>query len=92
MTRLTAIIIQGDDNVSGSSYGPVDGKFGLYVGTVDHSPSGCERPRPLLTSEPIYSTAEEARKAAENVIAETRSNPAKSRPPKGGGFDREDGK
>src|ERR1017187_6693524 len=56
MTRLTAAIIQGDERVFASAFGPINGKYGLYVGTIDEAPSGWERPRDLLTSEPIYET------------------------------------
>ena len=81
MTRLTAAVIQGDENVFASSYGPVDGKFGIYVGTVDFSPSGCERPRALLTSEPTYATADEARMAADDIVAQAKQlNLAESSP------------
>jgi hypothetical protein len=93
MTQLTAIMIIEDENVVASSYGPVDGKFGLYIGTVAFSPSGCERPRPLLTSDPIYATAEEARTAAETIVAKTKaSNPAESCPAESGRFQPQDGK
>jgi hypothetical protein len=65
-------LIRCDERVYASSYGPVDGKFGLYIGTVNESPSGWERPRDLLTSEPKYASAEEAKKAAESIIEELR--------------------
>jgi hypothetical protein len=68
MTRLTAMLLQEDPKVYASSYGPIDGKYSLYVGTIDEAPSGFERPRDLLTSQPIYATAEEAEAAAEKVI------------------------
>ena len=72
MTRLTALIIQGNDTVYASSYGPIDGKFGLYIGMMDESPSGSQRPRDLLTSEPIYPTAVAAKAAAIKIIADVR--------------------
>ena len=56
MTRLTAMLIQGDPEVYASSFGPIDGKYGLYVGTLDEAPSGHKRPRDLLTSEAVYPT------------------------------------
>jgi hypothetical protein len=71
MTNLTLMLLQRDD-VYGSSYGPTEGKFGLYVGFMDESPSESPRPRTLLTSEPIYETAEAAKAAAEDVIAKAR--------------------
>lgn len=75
MTRLTALFIQNDSQVYGTSFGPVDGKFGAYIGTWDETPSGCSRPRHLLTSEPIYATADEAKTAAEKIIADVRAKP-----------------
>lgn len=53
--------------------GPVDGKYGLYVGTLDETPSGSQRPRDLLTSQPIYETAEAAQCAGEKLIAQIRT-------------------
>ena len=73
MTRLTAAIIQADDRVYASAFGPINGKYGLYVGTIDEAPSGWERPRDLLTSEPIYETAEAAKDAAESLIRSVRN-------------------
>ena len=72
MTRLTALLIQGGSEVFASSFGPIDGKYGLYVGTLDEAPSGHKRPRPLLTSEPIYETPELAKSAADELILEVR--------------------
>lgn len=80
MTRLTQMIIQEDPNVYASSYGPVEGKFGLYVGTVDYSPSGCERPRTLLTSKPIYETAEAAQIVAAAILAEAAAPQGRQEP------------
>lgn len=74
MTRLTAILIAGSENVYASFYGPKDGKFGLYIDMDDETPSGCKRPRALLTSEPIYRTGPEAKKAAEDIIADVKKN------------------
>jgi len=54
------------------AYGPVDGKYGIYIGTLAESPSGSERPRTLLTSEPRFATAEEAAAAAESLIVAIR--------------------
>ncbi len=73
MTRLTAFLITADDpNLSVSFYGPVDGAFGIYIGTMDESPSGCPRPRPLLTSKPLYQTAEAATFFAKQLVTEAR--------------------
>lgn len=74
MTRLTAMLIQNDSEVYASSFGPIDGKYGLYVGTLDEAPSGHKRPRDLLTSEPIYMSPEEAKSAAERVIHKVRGS------------------
>jgi hypothetical protein len=58
-----------DESAFASSYGPVEGKFGVYVGMMDESPSGYQRPRDLLTSKPIYNSAEEAKGEAERILA-----------------------
>ncbi len=77
LTRMTARLIQDDPEAYASAYGPMDGKYGIYIGTYDETPSGSKRPRDLLTSEPIYATAEEAKAAAEKIIQEVReSDPA----------------
>lgn len=72
MTRLTAILIAGNDTVYASSYGPVDGKFGLYIGMTEETPSGFQRKRDLLSSNPVYLTAKAAKEAAEKIITEVR--------------------
>lgn len=72
MTRLTALRIQSDEKVFASSFGPIEGKFGLYIGTYDLTPSGSPRPRDLISSEPTFETAEAAKAAAEAVIAEVK--------------------
>lgn len=68
MNRLTAAIIANDENVYASFFGPVDGKFGLYIGTMDEAPSGHKRPRDLLSSQPIYLSQKEAKNAAQEII------------------------
>ncbi len=73
MTRITALLIAEDPNVAAGAWGPVDGKFGVYIGTMDESPSGNMRPRALLTSKTIYATAAEAQAEAERVLAEARA-------------------
>lgn len=72
MTRLTAIIIAGNDSAYASSYGPIDGKFGLYISMIDEAPSGFQRPRDLLTSEPIYETSDLAKSAGDAIISKVR--------------------
>lgn len=72
MTRLTHAMIQSDDNVYATSYGQVDSKFGLYIGTIDESPSGSPRLRTLLTSDSIYLSVDEAQATGVNIIAECR--------------------
>ena len=74
MTILTAMIIQSDPEVYASSYGPSEGRYGFYIGTLDEAPSGHKRPRTLLTSAAIYETSEAAKSAAEQVIREVVSN------------------
>lgn len=73
MTRLTAILIAQDPEVYSSSYGPINGKFGLYIGTLEETPSGCKRPRDLLTSEPIYDSAAAAQGAGDSIIASVKA-------------------
>jgi len=68
MTRLTAAIIANDPEVFASCFGPVDGMYGLYIGTLDETPSGCKRPRDLISSEPIYSSKGKAIAAAQEII------------------------
>ena len=67
MTRLTALIIHNKDVYAGA-IGPVDGKHGIYIETLEESPSGSMRPRPLLTGPHIYATADEACLAGEDLI------------------------
>lgn len=74
MTRLTALIIQQDENVYAMAYGPVENKFGFYIGTFDESPSGNMRPRDLLTSKPIYDDADMAQSAGSGVITQCRQD------------------
>jgi hypothetical protein len=74
MTRLTALRITADDpDLCVSAYGPVEGKFGVYIGTVDHAPSGWPRPRILLTSDAVYETADIATEAANRIVEEAKS-------------------
>lgn len=69
MTRLTAFLIAGSEDLTVTAYGPVDGKFGIYIGTMSETPSGSPRPRVLITSEPTYATAEAAEAAAQEIVA-----------------------
>lgn len=73
MTRLTALLIQSEPEIRAQAYGPIDGKFGIYIGSMDKSPSGLERPRPLLTSEPTYNSEDEALVAGDKIIADVRN-------------------
>ena len=73
MTRLTAILIQSDPEIIAQAFGPLAGKFGIYIGTMDKSPSGCNRPRALLTSEAIYNTEAEAIAAGTKALADIRA-------------------
>lgn len=71
MTRLTALLLTGDDpDRCVTSYGPLDGGFGIYIGTMNYSPSGSPRPRALITSKPVYPSADAAQQAAELVVRE----------------------
>lgn len=70
------MVIAENPKVEASAYGPINGKFGLWVGTWDETPSGCERMRTLLTSEPIYATADAARAAADALIRDVKASAA----------------
>lgn len=74
MTRLTIALIVGNNSVYASFYGPVNGKFGLYIGMMDESPSGFKRPRDLVTSEPIYDSSKSAESAAKKLIKQIRKD------------------
>jgi hypothetical protein len=67
ITNLTAMIIASRDDIICTSAGPVDGK---YIGWITLGPES--RCRPLLNTEPIYGSHEEATKAMESIVAETR--------------------
>jgi hypothetical protein len=74
ISRLTAVRIASDPEVYASSFGPIEGKYGLYIGTYDEAPSGWKRPRDLMTSDPIYDTPEAAKIAGEGVIRELKQS------------------
>jgi len=65
ITNLTAMIIASRDDIICTSGGPVNGK---YVGWITLGPD--DRCRPLLNTEPIYDTADEARLAMESLAQE----------------------
>lgn len=67
ITRLTAYIIASRDDILCTSAGPVEGK---YLGWITLGPE--DRCRPLLNSEPIYNSHDEAKAAMEAVVAEIR--------------------
>ncbi len=73
MKMLTALLIQSDPSVTASAIGPINGKFGIHVEMIDKAPSGFERQRTLLTSDPIYETADAAILVGQRVIDEVRS-------------------
>ena len=74
MTELTRLTILGDPKVYATAFGPTpEGMFGIYIGTIDETPSGCERPRVLLTSSGVYETAEAAMEAGQRIIREIRA-------------------
>jgi hypothetical protein len=78
MTRITAAIIANDPEVYAASFGTPETKFGLYIGTWDTAPSGWKRPRDLVISSLIYESAEQAKAAAEQLIASVRAEAAGS--------------
>ncbi len=69
MTLITALIIKTDPKVYSCSYFD-NGKYRFYIGTLEKTPSGCERVRPLLTSNAIYDSSEEAVNDANRIIKE----------------------
>lgn len=76
MTRYTASIIKNDSNVYASALGPYpNGKYGVYIGTYNFSPSGSPRPHTLLTSDGIFDTSEEALVQAEAQIQKIKDIP-----------------
>jgi len=61
MTLFTKLRIQNDPECHAAALGPMgNGRYGVYIGTYDESPSGSVRPRVLLTSDGVYETADEA--------------------------------
>ena len=72
MTAYTAMLIAENDSVYASSW-PQDGKYCLYIGMMDKAPSGWERPRDLLTSKPIFDSADAAKQAGEKIIADVKA-------------------
>lgn len=76
INRLTALIIltRGDD-IHCTSAGPVVSENGKYVGWITLGPD--DRYRPLLNTEPIYNSHEEAKAAMEAFVKEIRDNPNK---------------
>ena len=71
MTLLTKAMIAVDERVYAGSI-LAGGQYAMYVGTYDESPSGCTRPRPMLTSRAIYQTSEEAVQAGKDLIAKVK--------------------
>jgi hypothetical protein len=71
MSRLTALIIlsRGDD-IHVTSAGPCDGK---YIGWITLGEE--DRYRPLLNTEPIYDTSEQAEAAMRKVVDDIRGAP-----------------
>lgn len=75
VTRITALILRSDENVFVSHTGPDQESFGIYIGTYDESPSGCKRPRTLITSRPVYPSADAAEAAGQELIAAVKAMP-----------------
>ena len=67
MTRLTALMIQNND-VSAEGYAP-DINTNLYRGFITFKHHDEECPMILISTEPIYPTAEEARLKMKELIA-----------------------
>lgn len=76
MTRLTAMWIRNNEDVYAGAVGPDEhGRYGIYIGSYDESPSGLKRPRALLTSETIYATPNDAVAAGNEIIRQVREQP-----------------
>lgn len=75
MTKLTAILIQRSPGIYGCAFGPVNGKYGLYVGIIEKAPPGSKRERTLVTSDAKFDIAAEASAAAEDLIKTLRGLP-----------------
>jgi len=68
ISRLTASAIFHNETTH-VLYGEINGKFAGSIWCIDAK----ERPRFLLSSEPIYDTAEKATEAMQSVIDEIRA-------------------
>ena len=75
ISLVTAFAIMDDPEVYVSAPGPMEGKYALYVGTWDETPSGCKRPRHLFSSAPVYDSPEAAKEAGEKLVADIRQCP-----------------
>lgn len=82
ISRLTAMLIQNNEvEVCGggpakfnSEHPEWQGKYAGFVMMMDRSPSGCCRPRMLLSTDPIYETEQAAQQAMKEVV-DTIRNP-----------------
>lgn len=72
MTRLTAMIIASRDDIIVTAGGP--GNDGKYMGWITLGEE--DRCRPLLNSEAVYNSFEEAREAMERLVEEVRGKVA----------------
>jgi hypothetical protein len=69
VTNLTALIIATRDDIICTSAGPVDGK---YIGWITLGPDS--RYRPLLNSDAIYNSHEEAISAMKELVDAIKHN------------------
>jgi hypothetical protein len=68
MTRRTALLIAGSEDLTVTAYGPVEGKFGAYIERMSETLAGSPRVQLLITSEPTYATSEAAVAAAAGIV------------------------
>jgi hypothetical protein len=78
ISQLTFIVIRAadEDEVFCSYFGPdkETGKFGLYIGMLDRTPSGSIRIRDLVTSKPQYESPDAAIGMAEKLVLRVRED------------------
>jgi hypothetical protein len=76
MTRLTAVLIKladEDGTLILSTYTAYPGCVGFYIGTMEETPSGYERPRDLVSSKPVYLLPAHALLAARMTVDEVKA-------------------
>jgi len=70
ISNYTALVIANNSHVKAN----VGGSDGKYVGWIEIEESDESRYHPLLNTEPIYETEEDALKAMQKIIDEIKNN------------------